>query len=409
MKTKIKIWFVCFGLLFSICSFEQMNKYGYKKELTGIKEQWHKIILPNIVFNKIKTDLSDIRIFGIKASNDTIEAPYVLRESKEKTIEKVAAFSIINQSKNEKGYYYTLALNSTEPINQIELAFKQLNFDLRISLEGSLTQNEWFSIVEDYRILSIHNALTDFHFTSLLFPKSNYAFYRLLIKTKTDPELVLANIFLNESVAGNYRKYAVQSMQVENQNKQTSIAIVLEQVVPISRVKIHCNDSVDYYRPVNIEYLTDSIKTEKGWQYNYVSLTSGTINSFEKNKFVFANTKAKRLQIIIDNQDNRPLQIDSVFVEGNTYDLIARFDEPAQYFFTYGNSDALKPQYDIENFTEKIPVQVSLLELGEEIAIDKVSATQKEPLFKNKVWLWVIISVVILVLAGFTLQMIRRR
>lgn len=409
MRTRINIRPFCFSMLFSICSFGQMNKYGFKRELPGINAQWHKIILPNKIFSKVKADLSDIRIFGINTSHDTIEAPYVLRESKETTIEKVAAFSIINQSKNGKGYHYTLALNTTEPINQIELAFKQLNFDWRISLEGSLLQNEWFSILEDYRILSIHNGQTDFHFTSLLFPKSNYTFYRLLIKTKTDPQLLSANIFLNETVAGNYRNYAVQSMQVENQNKQTTIAIGLEQAVPISRVKIHCKDSIDYYRHVSIQYLTDSFKTQKEWQYNYATLASGTINSFEKNKFTFANTTTQRLQIIIDNQDNRPLQIDSVFVEGNTYDLITRFDEPAQYFFTYGNNLASKPQYDIENFAEKIPAQLNVLELGEEIAIDKVSTPQKEPLFKNKVWLWVIMALIILVLSGFTISMMRKK
>jgi hypothetical protein len=407
MRTKIQL--VCAFVFISLVAFGQMQQYGFKRELSGMNAQWHTISLPNAIFGKVNTDLSDIRIFGVKTNNDTIEAPFIIRQSNEKVVEKEIAFTIINQSKNEKGYYFTFALNNTASINQIELTFQERNFDWRITLEGSQTQNEWFSIVDDYRILSIRNKLTDFHFTSLLFPKANYPFYRLLIKSANKPELISAKIALQETTKGNFRNYTIQPLQIENENKQTLINLALDQAVPISRIQIKCKDSVDYYRPIKIQYPTDSFKTQNGWQYNYAVIASGIINSFENNAFKCNNTTTQKLRIIIDNQDNRPLQIDSVFVTGDEYELIARFDEPGNYFLTYGNRSVGKPQYDIEKFVEKIPTDLIALQLGEETTIDKITTPKQEPLFKNKFWLWGIMLVVILVLAGFTLRMIRKK
>ena len=59
-------------------AYGQMDTYNYKMELGGISEPWHKIILPNAVFGQVANDLYDIRIYGISAANDTIEAPYLL-------------------------------------------------------------------------------------------------------------------------------------------------------------------------------------------------------------------------------------------------------------------------------------------------------------------------------------------
>jgi len=82
MKIKFKLAFL---LLWSYSfSFGQMNEYNYKRVLTGIKDEWHNIVLPNEIFGKVKQDLSDIRVFGITKDNDTIEVPYILRLATEK-------------------------------------------------------------------------------------------------------------------------------------------------------------------------------------------------------------------------------------------------------------------------------------------------------------------------------------
>jgi hypothetical protein len=391
-------------------SYGQIEEYTYKRELSGITQQWHKIILPDDVFGKISQDFSDIRIFGITEQNDTIEAPYLLRSATAKVSDKEVKFKIINTSHNKDGYYFTFEIPDTEPINQINLDFSQKNFDWRIKLEGSQNQVDWFTIIDNYRILSIKNEITDFQFTKLIFPDSEYRYFRLLIKSNEKPELASASLVRQEIIEGTFRNYSIRKNDIKENRKtrQTEIDLELQLPVPVSHLKISVKDTFDYYRPVTIKYLADSIKTEQGWKYNYTTLASGTLNSLEENVFQFKRTTVQKLKIFIHNQANQALTIDSIEAKGEVHELVARFNEGATYFLVYGNKAAARPDYDIGRFADNVPKKLTSLTLGNELDIEKAETPITYPLFKNKIWLWLIITAIIVLLGWFTLKMIRK-
>ncbi|MDW7691246.1 DUF3999 family protein [Flammeovirgaceae bacterium SG7u.111] len=409
MKLKINILFYLI-LLASPAAFGQMDKYDYQQELHGISDTWHKIVLPNELFGAVSQNLSDIRIYGITAANDTVEAPYLLRLSTDEVSTNEVSFKVFNASQNANDYYFTFEIPSAEPINQLKLAFEQQNFDWKVQLEGSQNQREWFTLVEDYRILSINNELTDFQFTKVIFPQAKYRYYRILIRSKEKPKLSEAQLSQYEQVAGALQTFSVQQFSTrENKNrKQTVSTISLEKSVPVSYLKIDVEQGFDYYRPVTIEYLTDSIKTEKGWNYHYSTLASGTLNSLDGNEFRFRSTTLQKLRIIVRNGDNASLKIRGVEAKGYTHELVTRFTEPATYILAYGNESARKPNYDIARFTNKIPKEISSLTLGEAIKITKEEAPQISPLFQNKNWLWGIMGTIILVLGFFSFRMMKK-
>jgi predicted transcriptional regulator YdeE len=391
-------------------AFGQMGEYKYKRELKGISEQWHKIVLPESVFGKIANDLTDIRIFGITAKNDTLEMPFLLRLTTELVSSKEIAFKTINSTRNEKGYYFTFEIPTSETINQIDLDFKQDNFDWRIKLEGSQNQNDWFTVIENYRILSIKNKIEDFQFTRLTIPSSKYRYLRLLVGSQEKAELTSASVSRQEISEANYQDYPIKNIdKKENKDtKQTEIDIELNMPVPVSFLSLEVKNSFDYYRPITIKYLTDSVKTEKGWRYNYRTLTSGTLNSIRKDGFKFSSTTVHKLKILIDNKDNQPLNIEGIQVKGYIHELSVQFTERANYFLAYGNENANKPNYDIERFPENIPKTLSALEFGEELKIERDIAPKKAPLFENKIWLWLIMGLIIFVLGGFSIKMMRK-
>lgn len=407
LKTK---FFTCFFLLVAFAlSFGQMQEYSYKRALIGVHDSWHQITLPNDIFEKVLPNLADIRIYGITAEKDTIEASYVLQLNKDKKITTQVPFKILNTSHNNKGYYVTFEVPSKATINQLQLSFKLFNFDWFLDLEGSHNQKEWFSVLEDYRILSIKNGKTFYEFTNLIFPNSNYSFFRLLIKSTIKPELKSASASYNTLKQGVFKDHAIKHWNIKNHKaeKLTDIEVELLQAVPVSHINIHVNAAYDFYRPTTIQWVSDSIKTQKGYQYNYRTLTKNTLNSIEKNEFTFENTIAKKLKITIENQDNQPLTIDQVTVKGSVYDVMIRFTEPANYYLTYGNSTAFKPSYDVNRFISKIPDTISRITLGNEEIIYKEPKATKSPLFENPRWLWALIFVIIILLGGFTFKMMK--
>ena len=111
------------------------------------------------------------------------------------------------------------------------------------------------------------------------------------------------------------------------------------------------------------------------------------------------------MRITIQNYDNQPLAIENVQAKGYSYQLIARFDQPANYYLAYGKTDASTPQYDISKAASKIPDNPFKLTLGDVENIQKTRA----PIFENKIWLWLVMGIVIIVLGGFSLKMMQKK
>lgn len=393
--------------------YGQQEQYTYKRAVKGGSGEWNKIVIPDELYGKITPHLADIRILGITAEKDTVEAPYILQVTANKTTDKDIRFTAINSVHNEKGYYFTFKLDEAELTNQIDLDIHQQNFDWMISLEGSHDQQEWYTIVDHYRILSIKNSLTDFRFTTLSFPETSYRFLRVCIHEKEKPVLEGIRITRQQSIDGVLKNYSVSQMKTtENQQiKQTEIEVKLPMAVPVNWLKIHVSQTYDYYRPVTINYVSDSVKTEKGWQYIYNTLVYGTLSSLTDNTFHSdAGVITNRLKILVHNQDNQPLTIAAVYVKGYENSLITRLTNGADYFLFYGHPDAATPNYDLVRFQDKIPATIPIATLGEEQVIrQQVETPTTQPLFNNKKWLWAIMILIIVILGWFSLKMIRKK
>lgn len=392
-------------------SYAQMQDFDYQKELKKPTEQWHDIELPNDIFSKIDPNFADLRIYGITPNKDTIEAPYILKSQKEMSIIKEADFTIINQSKTEEGYYFTFELATEKDINQIKLDFAKDNFDWNLKLEGSQNQQKWFTILDNYRILSIKNNSTNYQFTTLNFPDAKYRFFRVLIKEIAETNLKSAKIAAQSWTDGVYRNYPIKHTQIaeDKAKKQTVIDLDLDSSIPISYLQLNINETIDFYRPITLQYLADSVKTQKGWKYNYRPLMKGTLTSLEKNELKFNSITTQKLRLIIYNQDNQPLKINSFEAKGYVYALVARFTTPAQYYLVYGKERTRKPNYDIARFQENIPTELTALTLGKEERIAKKETIKPSPLFENKWWLWGVMLLVILLLGGASLQMMKKK
>ncbi|AWW32825.1 DUF3999 domain-containing protein [Echinicola strongylocentroti] len=397
-------------LLVSQQALGQIKDYAYMRELEGITDTWHQIDLPDDIFGKVDQQLDDIRIYGITAQQDTIEAPYLLRSTAPKADKASIDFKLLNTSQSSGHHFYTFEVAGEAITDHIALDIGRQNFDWKVKLEGSHDQKEWFTLLEDYRILSIKNTSTDFRFTTLDFPAANYPYYRLAIPSSKNPNLQKATLERQVIEKGTYQNHQVASIQSHqnDESKSSQIEVKLSMPVPISQVKININEDFDYYRPVTISYLSDSVQIEKGWHYQYRQLASGMLNSLSGNQFDLPPTTLQQLRITIHNQDNTPLTVNGVEAKGFDYMLIARFTTPADYFLVYGQANGIAPHYDIAQFTENIPSSPKALTLKPPIAIQSTPAAAPLPLFGNKAWLWAIMAIIIVVLGWFSLKMIKK-
>ncbi len=401
---------LCLLVLLGSFSFGQMHDYSFKRPLTGAMPSWNRLVVPDEVFRHIAPDFADVRIIGISTNNDTIEAPYVLHVKYGHDVRQEFSYKIINKTRINNSHFFTFEITGKGQINQIQLEFEQKNFDWLVQLEGSNNQKEWFTILERYRILSIQNENTNFQYTNLTFPETQFQFYRIRIESQDVPSLKAAFLSKQAQTPTTYKNYATKKFDIvhNKSSKQTEIDVELYMPVPVSYVQLKVVNNFDFYRPISISYVNDSMKTEKGWTFSYRNLASGIFNSIEKNEFTFTSTIASKLRIVIENQDNQPLNISSISVKGFEHELVTRLDENLTYYLVYGNKTAQQANYDLAYFTDKIPNEMNTLMIGEEEIITKPEVQVKEPLFVNQVWMWVILLAIVLILGWFTLKMMNK-
>lgn len=388
--------------------------YQYRREITGITDMWHVVSLPNTLLGRMDRfrDMNDLRIMGFTEGGDTLEVPYILRLNTEQLETKDLDFTLLNQTHNEKGFFYTFSVATSSdkislnrPINTIKLEFENRNLDWKIDLEGSTNQKEWFTVLSNYRIMAIENEHTYYEFTTLHFPLAQYRFWRICVKSAIKPVFIKAQLNEVKKEEGKYEKVNIQNIDIQQdrRKKQTLIALDLGALSPASYLKIEVENKIDYVRPFSLHYTADTTITPIYWETVFLN----NISSLEQNEFRFKTLTAQKIILTIDNQNNIPLKIGTISLKHNTPELIARFTEKAKYYLVYGNKNASQPHYDIENFQQNIPYNLSPVTLGKEeilIAAPKLF----EPFFKNKLALWGIMLVIIAGLGWQTLKMMKK-
>ena len=407
LKLKISTLLLC-TLLFNITK-AQTNNFKFKRNITGVNATWHSFKLPEGLYQNVGLGFDDLRIFGINGK-DTLEVPYLLKQKDDLISSQDIPFKQINQSTNAAGYFYTFQSPQSNTINQITLNFRNQNFDWLVKLEGSNDNKDWFTILNNYRILSIKNSSTNYHFTKLDFEDSKYQYFRIALKSQIQPELLSAKISRTDTIKGISQEVKYKTFNIQNDavQKETIIDISLKNIAPVSFLKLKAMNSFDFYRPLKIEYVTDSFKTDNGIRYHYADLYQGTISSFENPEYHFPNIITSGLRVTIQNNDNQPLRLSGLELKGNIYEIIARFDNPAiSYSLYYGNQKSNAPSYEIEKFQSKIPANLTAASIGDEQINPAYSVKTAKPLFENKTWLWIIMTVIIALLGWFSFRMLK--
>ncbi|MCW3789184.1 discoidin domain-containing protein [Plebeiibacterium sediminum] len=399
---------LCITLFLPIQSWAKMDDYKYKRALE-ITDKWHAILLPKDIYGKTLQNLYDIRIYGITANNDTIEAPYILKANKPKTVYSDFPFKVMNTTKKDNLHYITFKSNDPHTINNIQLKFENANFDWHVKLQGSNDQSNWFTIINDYRILSISNEEIEYNYTKVTFPPSEYKYFRLEIPSKEKPILKDAKLTRLDKQNGIADTVSIdhKDMVIDEKETKTEIAIKLADFIRTSEVEVDILNDFEYYRDITIKYIKDSVKTESDWVYQTEILSKEKLNSLEESKFSFKSTNLNNLIITIKNDHNQRLNINKIKLICYQHLLMARFTQDAKYYLCYGKKWESKPDYDIVNFKNQIPENIKPIPVGKEEVINIHNNRIVKPLF-NKYWLWAIMFVIILLLGWSSKQLINK-
>lgn len=385
----------------------QENQFNYKRKINGVsKEDWYSIALPANLFKNCQPDFRDLRIVELM-SNDTTEVQYLLDIMDTEINTQEVELSSINESRSGGEYYITFS-NSGYKVNYLELTFQEKNYFGTVKIEGSNDRKKWFELAKDEKVFAVQNAREQYASSIINFPLTDYSFLRLTIASTDKITFSSAAFRLDEINPGSFDDIATSfSVRTDKKSKRTIIDVKLSDYRPVSNVTLEIQQQNDFYRQITVETLVDSTKTERGWIKNYQTISGNLITSFKANQFSIPFTLTNRLRMTIENYDNPPLKISGIRLNGARVQLRAKMKTENSYLF-YGNPQAFKPNYDIEHFKDKVPLQMAEASLGPEETIGK-APTPISAIFENKAWLWGILLSVVALLGFFTLRMMKSK
>lgn len=392
---------ICFILL--LLSTFAKAQFRFERKIAEVTSaDWYSVPLDESILTKLNPSFSEIRIY----SSDGTEIPFLLRTSHDETSLQKVSMETYNISKKGNDLYFSIKLANQEAINHATINFAEENYDTYITMEGSNNEKEWFAIDREQRIISVADNHIRYTSNTIYWSPSRFVYLRFKVANAKSLTLSSANFSLTSKKAGVFRmvNHPINSI---TKNKITELKTVFNSTEYVSKLTIEAEPNQKFYRSYQIETLTDSFKTEKGWQPNYTTLQSGVISSFKQDTILFEPILCSILRVLIFNEDNPPIKVKSITTWSPEVSLVANLKK-GSYTIKYANDKIGMANYDVAHFENEIPTNLPKLAIGEETVLIASENHVEQAWFKNKNWLWAIMLGIVGLLGFFTVRMMRK-
>lgn len=409
-------------LLFN-STWAQLSSYKYQRKIKpGYKEGWYAISLPQDAIAKSECSMNDFRIYRVN-EKDTTEIPYLIEHMGDKTEVKNVPFDLVNNTHNENGSsFVTLKFGGKRVINEIKLDVQESNFDKWVKVQGSMDNKEWFTIRERIRIVGFYNGEVNYSYTTLRFKPSEYSYFRLVFDDAWSPRITVTGANASEVITdeGRYEELTVKKKDVKQDKpaKTTEVYLDLSAAYAVDHVVITPAAKEDFYRDINLYYLAGVTKAQTGDIEHWVLINTGIFSSFGDDKADAASTspsttllcgqQTKRLKLEIINRDNQPVEVGDIKVYAESVRLVSKLPSEGELVLAYGKPQCTAPEYDIVHFTKTIPANPGTVQLENEKTMKQQEENGKKPLVGDKVWLWVAMGGILLIIGVFSVSMLRK-
>ncbi len=328
---------------------------------------FYNIYLNPDVTSKLRYELPDIRLYD----SENNEVPYILRlDRKHNYSTKLRKLAIIkNKYHVRKGMREILLENKRkEEISNFILTLEKTQAIVSVKILGSSDKKNWY-ILKNSSLFHIDEK-NDKQVEILIqdIPLTNFSFFKLELTGNSKEKLALKSVFYRKHISTekNYMQLISPSFTQNDTliRGKSIVTIKFKQPEFIDKLRFSFKDSDYFLRKASL-LKVDSVGEKKfnlqqydRKKYKFV-ITSST-----PNEFFFTNFKAQQLKIEIDNQDDKPLKMIAVRAfQQNAY-LIAHLEAGKSYRLQFGSSRVAAPLYDLNYFTDSIPLILKKVEVG---------------------------------------------
>lgn len=410
-------------LLSSLVTLNLSAQHTFRQEIPigGItKDSLYKIPLNPDHKQYMKKDFHDMRIVDDKDH----EVPYVvLSEPQLKAKSDFVEYKIL--AIRHVSDYTEVIVHNPDRHKISNIAFNINNSDAYkyCSIEGSYDQNQWYSVSASQELSLLYNEVYTNQYKCIYFPLNDYPYFRLSIDDwhhrhhhgwESFPfKINSAGYFKNSVIAGKMNDVLFSKTITEDaKTKKTTVRLLFTNNQQIDRIDFSIRAPRLYKRNAVIyvnrkEYSKAGTKIYRHDLFNF-ELTSNKLLYFD-----LPNFNEQELFIEIDNRDNPPLEIESIFCKQLASYLIADFKSNTKYMLKCGDDSLKLPEYDLINFVSQIPQLLPEASLGQVKTIPLVDrpkqevAEKQKTFFETPAFLWLCLGVGCVVIFFFSRSLLK--
>ncbi len=328
---------------------------------------FYNVYLNPAVTSKLRYELPDIRLFDEKNN----ENPFILRLDRTYNYaKKIKKLEIIKNKYNfRKGLRQVIVENKwKDEITNFTVHLKNTDAVVTIKLSGSYDKKHWYILKNSS---AFHIKLNDKEQVEIVLediPENDFKYYSFEISGNNKQKLDVKAVYFRKliHVQRNYMQLISPEFTQDNSSisGKSIITINFEKPEFIDKLMFRFNDEDYFLRKATI-LKTDTVGEKKiNLQQFDRTKKEIIISSSTKNEILFANFKAQQIRIEIENQDDNPLELTSVRAyQLNAY-LIAHLDKNKEYTLRFGSKNVAAPLYDLNYFTDSIPLELAMVEVG---------------------------------------------
>ena len=386
---------------FMMRSVQAQSAYKYTAKLDEVKTAgFYQIELLPIIVSKLQPGLQDLRILDEKGN----QVPYMLQSpwtAAEMKRSKAIELPIVSkQVKADEQTNVTVQNKLGSSINNLVVLIKNADATRTIAISGSDNLNEWYIIKENLVLDRWYADTADTYARELVFPKSNYRYFKITIQGK---QILPVNVVSVSSYIDNviddpvYRPVPSPAIsQKDSADGYSYITLRFADFYLLNKLSLQVEGSKFFKRNLFISYDHDT--EHRNMQF---SLSSNEPMVYP------LSYKTNGLFLKIKNDDNPTLRLTQAEVYQLQSYLVTWLEKGGGYKLIFGNSSTDAPRYDLAFFKDSITNKPAALSYSSPEKNNTLIERESESEEANKIWMWVIIAFVLLLVLFFTFRMVR--
>ncbi len=375
--------------------------FQYKADIQRVDSTgFYNIFLPPDVTSKLNYKFSDIRIYDIRGK----EVPYIrdTEENRFKTAKRDKLRIIQNEHKTAKKYTVVMIHNPDhKTFSNLAFIIKNTDAQIWVNISASNDLKDWQILKNNVRY---QKEFSDSATAQLLIndlPEANYEYYRIIFFDYNREPIVVLNAY-TYYVEKRHREYVevphprfFQDDTTEPQ--KTIVKIVFNEPQYVDKIVFKIKSPEYYLRKAELTTRDTSTGKKIRLQYYFHNQKDFYLCSDSSNELLLSRYYAKELYLVVDNNNNEPLQFEDIRAYQLKEHLIAKLERGKRYIIKFGNKNVPAPIYDLKYFINKIPRN------RPEITVEnivKLSNPQKEArhVYIKPIYLWVALIIVLIIM-----------